>query len=114
MTGQGEVERDRKGEGVREGLKSMAPSTRRGMAGDSGLLVAEVLLLPELSLATYSVAPSVCVFLMAGVVAGEATLLVGVPNWMRISLRLGHVTWLVRLRTYKTKLLDQLIVLCRL
>ena len=49
MTGPGEVERDKKGEGVREGLKSAAPSTMRGMAGDGGLLDAEELVLPELA-----------------------------------------------------------------
>jgi hypothetical protein len=39
--------------------KSLAPSTKRGMAGDGGLLVAEELLLPELLFSAYSMAPSI-------------------------------------------------------
>jgi hypothetical protein len=41
VTGPGDVERLRKGEGVREGLMSFAPSTMTGMAGEDGLLVAD-------------------------------------------------------------------------
>lgn len=41
MTGPGEVERFKKGEGVREGLISFAPSTMIGIAGEGGLLVAD-------------------------------------------------------------------------
>jgi hypothetical protein len=41
VTGPGDVERFRKGEGVREGLMSFAPSTMTGMAGEGGLLVAD-------------------------------------------------------------------------
>jgi hypothetical protein len=46
VTGPGEVERDKKGDGLREEVTSLAPSTRRGIAGDGGLLVAEDVLLP--------------------------------------------------------------------
>lgn len=40
----------------------------------------------------------------------------GVPNWMRVSFRLGQATRVLRwrLRTYKAELLDQLVVLGRL
>lgn len=58
VTGPGEVERDKKGEGVREGLMSLAPSTKGGMAGEGGLLVAEEVLLPELLFRVSSTAPS--------------------------------------------------------
>ena len=53
MTGPGDVERDKKGEGVREGLLSFAPSTMTGMAGEGGLLVAD-----DSALLMYSAAPS--------------------------------------------------------
>jgi hypothetical protein len=76
--------------------------------------VAEELLLPELLFSTSSKAPSLCTFLVDGVAGGE-DLPDGVPNWLRISVRLKAILpGCLRLRTYKTKLLDQLIVLSRL
>ena len=75
MTGPGDVERFRKGEGVREGLMSFAPSTMTGIAGEGGLLVAE-----DWALLMYSVAPSLWLFLTEGVVALGEPLPVGVPN----------------------------------
>lgn len=62
-----------------------------GMAGDAGLLASEDCLLPEV-LATSSRAPSPCATLAEGVVALGEDFPVGVPNWMRVSLRLGQVT----------------------
>ena len=41
VTGPGDVERVEKGEGVREGFISFAPSTMTGMAGEGGLLVTD-------------------------------------------------------------------------
>ena len=79
MTGPGDVERERKGEGLRENFTSLAPSTRSGMAGEGGLLVAEELLLPELLFSTTSKAPSLCVLLTDGVAGGDV-LPDGVPN----------------------------------
>lgn len=58
MTGPGEVERDRKGDGLRDRMISFAPSTIRGIPGDGGLLVADDWLLPELLFGTRSTAPS--------------------------------------------------------
>jgi len=110
VTGPGEVDRDKKGEGLREDFVSLAPSTRRGIAGEGGLLVAEELLLPDALFSTSSKGPSFCVFLADGWASGDI-LPDGVPNWSRISLRLGHLAWMWRLRTYKAKLLDQLVVL---
>ena len=80
------MERDKKGEGLRDMMASLAPSTRRGIAGEGGLLVAEELLLPELLFSGSSTAPSLCAFCVVGVARGE-TLLDGVPNWVRISVR---------------------------
>lgn len=48
MTGPGEAERDKKGDGLLEMMISLAPSTIGGIAGDGGLLVADDWLLPEL------------------------------------------------------------------
>jgi hypothetical protein len=59
-------------------MKSLAPSTRMGMAGEGGLLVAEEVLLPVLFTAS-AWAPSFCVFLVDGVAGGEG-LPEGVPN----------------------------------
>ena len=53
MTGPGEVERFKNGEGVREGLMSLAPSTMTGIAGEGGLLVAD-----DSALLMYPMAPS--------------------------------------------------------
>lgn len=111
MTGPGEVERDKNGDGVLEEKASFAPSTKRGMAGEGGLLVADEVLLPVLLFEASSETPSFCVVLAEaeGVTGGEV-LPEGVPNWVRISARLGQATW-VWLRTYKAKLLDQLVIL---
>ena len=44
VTGPGEVERDKNGDGLREEIRSLAPSTRTGIArGEGGLLEAEEL-----------------------------------------------------------------------
>jgi len=75
VTGPGDVERFKKGEGVREGLMSFAPSTMTGIAGEGGLLVAD-----DSVLFMYSVAPSLWLFLTRGVVALGEPLPVGVPN----------------------------------
>jgi hypothetical protein len=75
--------------------------------------VTEEVLLPVLLFTASAIAPSFCVFLVEGVAGGEG-LPEGVPNWLRISLRLGYATWVLRLRTYKAKLLDQLVILRRL
>jgi hypothetical protein len=78
VTGPGEVERDKKGDGLREEVTSLAPSTRRGKAGEGGLLVAEDVLLPAPLFST-SWAPSLCEFLVDGVDGGEV-LPEAVPN----------------------------------
>jgi hypothetical protein len=75
VTGPGDVDRFKKGEGVREGLMSFAPSTMTGIAGDGGLLVAD-----DSTLLVYSKAPSLWSFLMTGGVALGEPLPVGVPN----------------------------------
>lgn len=75
MTGPGDVERFKKGEGVREGLLSFAPSVMTGIAGEGGLLVAD-----DSVLLMYSFAPSLRPFLIGGVVALGEPLPVGVPN----------------------------------
>jgi hypothetical protein len=62
VTGPGDVERDKNGEGVRESFASLAPSTRKESAGEVGLLVADELLLPALLFNTFSEAPSLSVF----------------------------------------------------
>lgn len=80
VTGPGDVERDKKGKGLRGNFVSLAPSTKRGMAGDGGLLVAEELLLSEDLSSTYSVVPSLLTFLGVGVIASGEALSVGVPN----------------------------------
>ena len=82
VTGPGDVDLDKKGlrPATLESL-SLAPSTRIGRAGEGGLFEADDMLLPEPARPSrmYSVAPSVCAFLVAGVVAlGEP--LEGVPN----------------------------------
>jgi hypothetical protein len=59
---------------------SLAPSTKRDMAGDGGLLVAEELLLPEVMVFTDSIAPSLLVFLVAGSVTNGVAFSAGVPN----------------------------------
>lgn len=72
--------------------------------------MADEVLLPELFEAS-SATPSLCVVLAeADGVAGGDVLPEGVPNWLRISVGLGQATcgWL---RTYKAKLLDQLVIL---
>jgi hypothetical protein len=53
VTGPGDADRFKKGEGVREGLVSFAPSTMTGIAGDGGLLVAD-----DSALLVYSKGPS--------------------------------------------------------
>lgn len=75
MTGPGDEERFRKGEGVREGLVSLAPSTITGIVGEGGLQVAD-----DSALLMYSVALSLWPFLTKGVVALGEPLPVGVPN----------------------------------
>jgi len=75
VTGPGEVERDKKGDGLREEVRSLAPSTRRGIAGEGGLLVTEDVLLP-VPLFSTSWVPS---FLVDGVAGGEV-LPEGVPK----------------------------------
>lgn len=79
MTGPGDAARDKKGEGVWDNLASLAPSTRSGIAGDGGLLVAEELLLPDSLPSTNSEAPSCCSF-AAGWKTGGVILPEGVPN----------------------------------
>jgi hypothetical protein len=80
VTGPGDVERDKKGEGVREGFRSLAPSIRTGIAGEGGLLVAEDWLLPEGLPNLNSVAPSFCTSFVAGVATFGELFPVGVPN----------------------------------
>jgi hypothetical protein len=80
VTGPGDVERDKKGEGVREGFRSLAPSIKTGIAGEGGLLAAEDWLLPEELLNLYSMAPSFCASLVAGVATLGEPFPVGVPN----------------------------------
>jgi len=80
VTGPGEVERDKNGDGVLDEKASLAPSTRRGMAGEGGLLVADEVLLPELFEAS-SATPSLCVVLAeADGEAGGDVLPEGVPK----------------------------------
>lgn len=81
MTGPGEVERDKNGDGVLEEKASFAPSTKRGMAGEGGLLVADEVLLPVLLFAASSKTPSFCAVLAEaeGVTGGEV-LPEGVPK----------------------------------
>jgi hypothetical protein len=77
VTGPGDADRDKKGDGVLEGLRSLAPSTRRGIAGDGGLLVAEEVLLPASLPSTISTAPSLCPRAAEGMAGGLPD---GVPN----------------------------------
>lgn len=79
MTGPGDADLDKKGEGARDNNESLAPSTRSGMAGEGGLLVAEELLLPESWPSTISKTPSLCSF-AAGWTAGGEVLPDGVPK----------------------------------
>jgi hypothetical protein len=76
VTGPGDVGREKKG--LRDtDFASLAPSTMTGRAGEGGLFEAEDWALCS----TYSVAPSVCAFFVAGVVAFGEEPLDGVPNW---------------------------------
>jgi hypothetical protein len=90
VTGPGEVERDKKGEALRELMGSLAPSNIKAIGGDGGLLVADDGLLPELLFAASSVALSAWgIVWIEGVVAvGGEPFPVGVPNWMLISIHL--------------------------